>query len=113
MLDTYDVAYYAECRDHLLPRTEYEELGSEESNLVLACRTCNGLKGSWDPNVRSDAPLIYVKGSRVLTDEDRIQLVERAKAFIKQKRNDRQLLFETEQELIRGSLKARTAVAKA
>lgn len=111
MLESYDVAYYAGSRDHLLPVSQYEELGSTGWNLVLACRTCNGLKGDWDPNVRPDGSLIYARGTRSITDQERAELVQRSMGFIKRKRNDRELLFQKERELIRGSLEARVAIA--
>jgi len=103
MLESYDVAYYAESRDHLLPISRYEELGSTGWNLVLACRTCNGLKGDADPNMSED-PLIYTKGTRLITDKEREELLQRATDIIRKKRNDRERLFQKERELILGSL---------
>lgn len=34
--------------DHLLPQSKYKEYVSDNRNLVLSCRTCNGVKGSVD-----------------------------------------------------------------
>lgn len=48
--------------DHLLPARRYPQLDWKSDridckdfrNAVTACRDCNGLKGSWDPNTSID-----------------------------------------------------------
>ena len=91
MLETYGVAYYGSATDHLLPSSSYYELRTTDWNLVLACTVCNAFKGNWDPN----DPVLYIRGSLVITPEDRQVLVDRAKTYVMKKRQAREEQFET------------------
>jgi len=43
------LGYSSITMDHLLPKTLYPEVAWDNRNHVLACSSCNGMKGSHDP----------------------------------------------------------------
>ena len=64
--------------DHLLPRSQFPELSSDLVNLVLCCRTCNGVKGNWSDFQESEA------GKKSLKDNRR-ELIAQAREHISKK----------------------------
>ena len=68
--------------DHVLPKSRYPQLALDRSNAVPCCYRCNAIKGRWDPN-KDDPP--YKGLSEPLTDEERAELVSRAKAYVQLK----------------------------
>ena len=79
--------------DHILPKSKYPELAGDPEkkneeeeeatrrNLVGACRVCNLLKSSWDPNNIEGEPEIYTKGGD-FTDDMRRELIRRSRVYI-------------------------------
>ncbi len=100
MLQSYDITYHYSSRDHLLPASLYAELIKSQWNRVLCCKGCNVFKTDWDPNYDG----IYVRGSSIIMEETRQQLLIRAKGFVESKRMARCELFKSEQALIRSAL---------
>jgi 5-methylcytosine-specific restriction endonuclease McrA len=79
MLASRDIAYqFSSTAEHLLPKSKNRGLEAERSNLVLSCRPCNHLKGTWDPNL--DGESIYADGQ--LREEQRQELIQRVKAYL-------------------------------
>ncbi len=101
MLESYDVVYHGYATDHLLPVSKYPELDSQAWNLVLACRACNSFKLAYDPN----DPPIYIPGQQ-LTLEVRSELLDRAKKYIKEKRQHREMRFQKEKQAIQRAVKS-------
>jgi len=101
MLDSYDVTYHGYATDHLLPVNQYKELDSQGWNRVLTCRACNSFKQDWNPN---DPPL-YTPGGQPGVAV-RSELLNRAKEFVRQKRQAREALFQREQQAIQRAFKS-------
>ena|SRR5438552_1916208 len=100
MLKSRDVAYFfSTTLEHLLPKKKYPGLEKEPSNLVLACRACNSRKGQWDPN-RDGEPIYTASEGTQLTEEQRQELIERAKKYIKTKQVEHEKLFSQEKKLL-------------
>lgn len=68
--------------DHVLPKSRYPWLGLDRSNGVPCCYRCNSVKGSWDPN--KEAP-VYQGLTGPLSDEERSELVRKARAYVQRK----------------------------
>jgi len=90
MLDSYDVTYHGYATDHLLPVNQYKELDSQGWNRVLTCRACNSFKQDWNPN---DPPLLHPRGQPGVAV--RSELLNRAKEFVRQKRQARRSVVST------------------
>ena len=50
LLESFETAYYNSAYDHLLPKSTYKALESNDLNLVLCCWPCNKMKATWDAN---------------------------------------------------------------
>ncbi len=120
LLQSYDLAYYFYHYDHLLPKEErkYPELVGEEWNLVLACRACNELKHSFDPNRdavpgKSKPTPIYTPDHKVLSEAGRTEWISRAKEYVEKQRELKLKRFEKDKELLLETIRRPTALAAA
>jgi HNH endonuclease len=113
LLRSYEFAYYFYQYDHLLPKEadKYPELMREEWNLVLACRACNELKHSFDPNrdpvpgENKPAP-IYTPEHKVLSEAERAELISRARAYLEKQRKLKLRRFEKDKELLLAAMRS-------
>lgn len=65
--------------DHLLPKSKYPEYSTNINNLVLSCRTCNGIK-------RNENILCSGELPDLVTDQGkRSELIQRSRNFISKK----------------------------
>ena len=87
--------------DHLLPKSKYPKLKEVESNHVLSCQTCNILKRNWDPNKNTDGSLLVAADAERLTDEERKELITRAKRYVDQVRQAKEAEFNEYRALLR------------
>ena len=100
-------AYHFVSFDHLLPKDKYPALAKETTNLVLSCRACNGPKRQWNPNYD---PKIVV-GDGPLTDEQREQLIQRVRDYLREVNASRNAKFDRERELILTAMKKNATMA--
>lgn len=66
--------------DHLLPKSEHQDLEDCSENWVLSCRFCNTVKSRWDPV--KDEP----QGTRESLRDNRERLIDKVRAYIYGKR---------------------------
>jgi 5-methylcytosine-specific restriction endonuclease McrA len=102
MLQSRDFAYFWQCADHILPQGKYPDLASSEWNMVLACSSCNRIKGQMDPN-KSGGP-VYT--DQPLEQEQVATLVSRARKYIEDRRKELDLVYQQQQFAIRNALLA-------
>jgi len=57
LLSSQAICYHLWCLDHLLPQATYPKLKDNRENHILACRSCNNIKGAFDPN---NDPQLYL-----------------------------------------------------
>lgn len=100
MLKSRAIAYHGYCLDHLLPKRKYAELAQADWNTVLACRQCNGVKARWDPNTEG-GETIYSRGKALsVQDSQRIELIERCRRYITDRRAELETIFSGQKQLI-------------
>lgn len=97
ILETFDLYRFSQT-DHLLPRSRYPQLLKEETNLVVACHSCNNLKSTWDPN--SKEPIV-AKDVKKLAEAERATLISRTKTHLEELRRAKGEEFEAMRKLIR------------
>jgi hypothetical protein len=92
------IAYFFSHSDHVLPQSKYPQLINTPTNRVLSCRSCNTIKGDWNPN---SANKIVIEPTRShLTPEERSMLIVATREWLKpmSERNEKQ--FEIEKKTI-------------
>jgi hypothetical protein len=69
--------------DHVLPVKHYPQIEKAETYRVLACRPCNTMKSTWDPNTQSQGdPAIVARDATAISAEQLQELVRRTKKHI-------------------------------
>jgi len=71
--------------DHLLPFCRYPMLDSDTLNRVPACRYCNQLKRSWDPNYE---PRVWDPSMTPLSVEAQRELINRTREYLHRRRDE-------------------------
>lgn len=97
LLSSQAICYHFWCIDHLLPQVRYRELEDHPENKVLSCPRCNSVKSDYDPNAGS---LIY-SGNGQLTAEQREELLDKAREYVRQKNTQLNESFCKELELLK------------
>ena len=69
------LGYSSITMDHLLPKSLHPELAWEKSNHVLACSSCNGMKGNYNPLQAGEV------GAEMLSAQQS-QLIERVRSYL-------------------------------
>ncbi|SRR6266481_4943907 len=95
LLGPRDITYFLYCYDHLLPVSRYPALKNALWNKVLACRSCNSWKSTFNP-----AP-----GGIAADEAHREELIERTKASVREQRKPAEALFLEEVEVITAALR--------
>jgi len=115
LLATFERAYYGYNYDHLLPKSAYKELESNELNLVLSCCTCNKIKATCDPNhwdhkgTRQE-PLY---DGKIFDPNIRSELIQRVRRDVTDYKAPYKARFAAEQSLLRKAVEERVKAASA
>ena len=78
LMTTVEALQLSNC-DHLLPGCKYPTLDTDTFNRVPACRYCNQLKGSWDPNYE---PRVWDSSISSLSVGPQRELINRTKEYL-------------------------------
>lgn len=107
MLSDRDFARHYYEHDHVLPVKNYPQFEHAESYRVLACRACNSLKSTWDPNKDSQGdPPILAGDAKEISPEQLRELVNRTKKHLRKTRFTYECAFSSEKAVILDALAA-------
>lgn len=82
--------------DHLLPKSVYPEFADDERNWLLACASCNGMKGGFDPLREGEDP-------GKMLGMGRTEMIQRVVDHLEGKVEDRTNEWRRVLEIVRGA----------
>jgi len=87
------LTYYSSDIDHILPKSKYQQLKDNDLNTALSCKICNQSKGRRDFLKKGEDPIIMLT-------ENRQELINRVKEYVKIKRQEKENEYNEIKEII-------------
>jgi Zn ribbon nucleic-acid-binding protein len=97
--------------EHLLPVKKYPHLEAPLWNRSLACKDCNCLKGTWDPNAAGEPLYLGEEVEPINKEEIRTELLRRTREYLSKSLEERERRFTEQKLLLRSGLKRVGGVA--